>query len=89
MMLVDGVEVAELLWHRRHALQIAMQLPEDKAHALIILEAARKLVTDYLGEDTPRLEEDRPLALEPETPREPAVVVMFPNGTSASADVKR
>jgi hypothetical protein len=66
-----------------------MQLPEDRANALIILEATRKLVTDYLGEDVLRLVEGRPLALGPETPREPAIVVTFPNGASASADAKR
>jgi hypothetical protein len=46
------------LGHRRHAIQIAAQLPEAQADALLILEAARALVLSFLGEDHP--EQDRP-----------------------------
>ena len=32
-------------WHRRHAIILAGQLPEGKEDALLILEAATRLVT--------------------------------------------
>lgn len=32
-------------WHRRHAIQLAGQLPERKEDALLILEATIRLVT--------------------------------------------
>jgi hypothetical protein len=32
-------------WHRRHAIQLAAQLPEGREDALAILDAARRLVT--------------------------------------------
>ncbi|OSJ16831.1 hypothetical protein BST63_10605 [Bradyrhizobium canariense] len=38
-------------WHRRHALQLACQLPEDSADALIVLRMATQLVTGFLAED--------------------------------------
>jgi hypothetical protein len=31
-------------WHRRHAIQLAAQLPEGKEDALAVLDAARRLV---------------------------------------------
>jgi hypothetical protein len=37
-----------MMWHRRHALQIAAQLPDDPSDALIVLEHARKLVEEFL-----------------------------------------
>jgi hypothetical protein len=40
-----------LLWHRRHALQIAMQLPEAQRDALLVLDAARELVLRFLPDD--------------------------------------
>ena len=36
-------------WHRRHALQIATQLPEDTGDALLVLDFARQLVEKFLG----------------------------------------
>jgi hypothetical protein len=39
------------LGHRRHAIQIVAQLPEDQADALLILEAARALVSSFLADD--------------------------------------
>lgn len=46
--------------HRRHALQLACQLPEDATDALLILDAARELVETFLmpagtTTDTPAL----------------------------------
>jgi hypothetical protein len=35
----------EEAWHRRHAIQLAGQLPESKEDALAILDAVRRLVT--------------------------------------------
>jgi hypothetical protein len=44
-------------WHRRHAIQIAAQLPEDAKDALIVLDLAKSLVETFLaeGEDQPAL----------------------------------
>lgn len=42
-------------WHRRHAIQIAAQLPEGREDALLVLDLARKLVEEFLG-DQPALE---------------------------------
>lgn len=38
-------------WHRRHAIQLASQLPEGTEDAMIILRLMTQLVTDFL--DTP------------------------------------
>ena len=35
-------------WHRRHAIQIAAQLPEEPADALLVLDLARELVEKFL-----------------------------------------
>ncbi|MFG3593303.1 hypothetical protein [Bradyrhizobium sp. RDI18] len=32
-------------WHRRHAIQLAGELPESRGDALAILDAVRRLVT--------------------------------------------
>ena len=61
----------EKLWHRRHAMQIAMQLPESQQDALLVLEATRKLVQGYLTED--QVGEVLPLPL----PEREAVVLAF------------
>lgn len=45
-----------LAWHKRHALTIASQLPENPADALLILEAAKKIVEVFMSSE----EEDRP-----------------------------
>lgn len=37
-------------WHRRHALQLACQLPEDSEDAPIVLRMATQLVTGFLAE---------------------------------------
>jgi hypothetical protein len=37
-------------WHRRHALQLACQLPDGIDDALTILRLARELVEDFLIE---------------------------------------
>lgn len=38
-------------WMRRQAVQIVAQLPENEADALKVLEHARRLVTQFLGDD--------------------------------------
>jgi hypothetical protein len=40
-------------WHRRHALQLACQLPEDSEDALIVLRMATQFMTDFLAEPGP------------------------------------
>jgi hypothetical protein len=37
-----------LQWHRRHAIMLAGQLPENTADALIVIEAMNELVRSYL-----------------------------------------
>jgi len=37
-------------WHRRHAIMLAGQLPDDKEDALMVLRLATQLVTDFLAE---------------------------------------
>jgi hypothetical protein len=39
--------------HRRHAVQLAAQLPEHPEDALIILRLVQQLVTDFLAEPEP------------------------------------
>jgi hypothetical protein len=43
------------MWHRRHALHIVAQLPEDSTDALLVLDASKELVLNWL-----RDQEDRP-----------------------------
>lgn len=38
-----------LAWHRRHALTIASQLPDNVADARLVLEAVAELVDDFLS----------------------------------------
>ena len=35
-------------WQRRHAIQIAAALPEDRENALLVLDLARELVDSFL-----------------------------------------
>jgi hypothetical protein len=76
----SGAQAGPLLWHRRHAMQIGMQLPEGHHDALMVLEAARAMVLSFLQEDPV----DQPLLPEP---REPGggVVLAFvvPGGANA------
>jgi hypothetical protein len=37
-------------WHRRHAIQIAAQLPEGIEDALMVLELTRELVETFLAQ---------------------------------------
>lgn len=56
-------QAEENLWLKRQALQVVMQLPDDKAEALRVLEYARGLVTGFLAE--------------PEESKESAQVIRF------------
>lgn len=47
----DANQNEETLWLKRQALQIVMQLPDEKQDALRVLGFARDLVLDYLNED--------------------------------------
>ncbi|WP_369723644.1 hypothetical protein AB8Z38_06700 [Bradyrhizobium sp. LLZ17] len=40
-------------WHRRQAIVLASQLPENTEDALAVLRLASQLVTDFLAEDEP------------------------------------
>lgn len=40
--------LAEEMWLKRQAIQIAAQLPEDQAKALAVLDYARTLVVDFM-----------------------------------------
>jgi hypothetical protein len=64
-------------WHRRHAIQIAAALPETAEDALIVLDLARELVTEFLAGKPPQ----RPdLALE----RDLGNVVSLSSATSGA-----
>lgn len=39
------------LWLKRQAIQVVMQLPDDKTEALRVLDFARLLVTDFLADE--------------------------------------
>ena len=43
--------MSDQAWKRRHALQLAAQLPEDPADALDVLRYTRQLVEEYLGDE--------------------------------------
>ncbi|MCU1293061.1 MAG: hypothetical protein JWP08_1911 [Bryobacterales bacterium] len=45
-------------WHRRHAVQIAAQLPENPEDALIVLDLAKSLVEGFLKDQPRPLERD-------------------------------
>ncbi len=42
-------------WHRRQAIILAGQLPDNTVDALIVLAAAKELVETFLAEDNGRL----------------------------------
>jgi hypothetical protein len=46
--------MTEEAWHRRHAIQIAAQLPDDPDDALIVLELAKNLVERFIRSDPQR-----------------------------------
>jgi hypothetical protein len=41
-------------WHRRHAVMLASQLPEETEDALAVLRLATELVTGFLAADEPK-----------------------------------
>ena len=41
----------ELPWHRRHALQLASQLPENYEDAMAVVRATERLVQEYMKDD--------------------------------------
>jgi len=38
-------------WHKRHAIQLAAQLPENDDDALIVLGLTMRLVVTFMGDD--------------------------------------
>lgn len=59
-------------WMRRHAIQIAAQLPEDPKEALAVLELTRDLIEGFLLPAQPTLPLERP-----------AGVIAFPASSSS------
>jgi hypothetical protein len=43
--------VVDEMWLKRQAIQIASQLPEDRAKAIAVLDYAKVLVTDFMTRD--------------------------------------
>jgi hypothetical protein len=66
--------------HRRAAIQVLAQLPEDQADALMVLEAAREFIQKFLVPD--HLVDEGRLA----GPREGVVLAFASAVTSASAE---
>jgi len=48
---VDAQQSEDVLWLKRQALQIVMQLPDDRQDALRVLDFAKELVLTYLGDE--------------------------------------
>lgn len=48
-----------LLWHRRHAMILAGQLPENPADAALVLQAIHELMDTFLNK-APAQEPERP-----------------------------
>lgn len=44
----------EEAWHRRRALMLASQLPENTRDALLVLRAVHTLINDFLLDEEPR-----------------------------------
>lgn len=41
-------------WHRRQAMMLASQLPEDVTDAKLIVEAVRQLLDTFMAQELPR-----------------------------------
>ena len=58
--------VMPTLWHKRHAVMLAAQLPEDPADAKIVLVAMQELMETFLreggAEEAPRADNVLPFA---------------------------
>lgn len=55
-----GLEMGiPLLWHRRHAIMLASQLPEDRADAELVLQAVQELMETFLKPQTPNQERQK------------------------------
>lgn len=53
----------DLAWHRRHAVQLAAQLPDNTEDGLIILRLAQELVTGFLAVGEPEKKSDSVVTL--------------------------
>ena len=49
-----------LLWHRRHAMTIAAQLPENLEDARLVLEAMSELLEDFMAKGASEVVLSRP-----------------------------
>ncbi len=68
-------------WQRRHAIQIAAALPENREDALIVLDLARELVESFLYAAAQRPDEP----LERDRERERGVVVSLSSVTNGAS----
>lgn len=55
--------LGEVDWRRRHALNMAGQLPENAADALVILDLLREIVVTFLHVDVPEPEKAQVVTL--------------------------
>ncbi len=46
-----------LTWHKRHALLLASQLPEDQGDAQMVVQALKELLETFLAESGPDIAE--------------------------------
>ena len=56
-----------LAWHRRQAITLASQLPDNAADALLVLQATRELVETFLMQAPDHSAEDHPTNVLPFT----------------------
>lgn len=70
-------------WHRRHAIQLAAQLPEHPEDALAVLRYATELVEQFLAPSYPQEAQGRPVVAFRRTgassPRERAISSVSPS----------
>ena len=83
---MDSITTKPTLAHRRAAIQLLSQLPEDQIDALLILQASLDFVHDFLCEDH---FEETDLAGPPLRGRDGVVLAFAADDNSASADRNR
>ncbi len=49
-----------LPWHRRHALMLASQLPENTADARLVIQAVTELLDTFMADTANTADTDRP-----------------------------
>jgi hypothetical protein len=74
----DGVMSKEEAWHRRHAVQLASQLPDNPEDAALIIAAVRRLLDGF--KDLDELNGRRVLYRWPDLVKYPDATVFFNEG---------